>query len=212
MRALPVGEVRRTVDGMSAPRWLVLLARQLLGAAIVFAAIGLVAVGVSGALSAGLGATAGHSFVAGDPPDVHYSAARCADLREYAPGARTCEAAATDHHFDEIVSYRAAAGVVGVGLLTGVVVARRRRRRSGAAEPSVLPRAFVPTVGATAFGGAAVALAAMSADFVVVGHGRGAGQFLTGALVAGLVGAWYLFELGRQLVDGARRAAPLKPA
>jgi hypothetical protein len=190
---------------------LVLLARQLVGAAIVFAGVGLVAVGVSGALSAGLGATAGNSFVAGDPPDVHYGAARCAEFREYAPGARTCEAAATDHHFGEVVWYRAAAGVVGVGVLTGVAVVRRRHRRSGADEPTVLPRAFVPTVGATVFGGAAVALAAQSAALLGA-HGRGPGQFLTGALVAGLVGAWYLLELGRQLVDGARRAAALQPA
>jgi hypothetical protein len=192
---------------MSIPRWSVLLARQLFGAAVVFAGVGLVAVGVSGALSAGLGATAGHAFVAGDPPGVHYTAARCADLREYAPGARTCGAAATEHHFGEVVDYRVAAGALGAVLLGGVAVARRRRRRAGSGEPAVLPRAFVPTVGATVFGGAAAALGAQAVDLAVVGHGRGAGQFLTGAVVAGAVGAWYLVGLGRQLVDGARRVA-----
>jgi hypothetical protein len=197
---------------MSAPRWTVLLARQLLGAAVVFAGVGLVAVGVSGALSAGLGATAGRAFVAGDAPGVHYSAGRCADLREYAPGARTCEAAATDHHFGEIVWYRVGAGVLGAAVLGAAAVTRRRRKLAGAVDPAVLPRAFVPTVGATVFGGAAVALAVQSADLVVVDHARGAGQFLTGAVVAGLVAAWYLLELGRQLVDGARSAASLRPA
>jgi hypothetical protein len=197
---------------MRIPRWLELLARQLIGAAVLLTGIGLVAVGVSGALSAGLGATAGPAFVAGDGPNVHYSAARCADFREYAPGARTCEAAAAEHHFEEVVTYRAAAGVLGVAVLAGFGVVRRRRRRSHSDEPAVLPAAFVPTVGATVFGGAAVALAALSGQLVVVDRARGAGQFLTGAVVAGLVAAWYLLEVGRRLVDGARRAAPLQPA
>jgi hypothetical protein len=143
---------------------------------------------------------------------VHYGAARCAELREYAPGARTCEAAATEHHFGEIVWYRAAAGLLGAVVLGGVAVAGRRRGRSVAAAPDVLPPAFVPTVGATAFGGAAVALAAQAVDLVAAGTGHGAGQFLTGAVVAGAVAAWFLVDLGRRLVAGARRAVPLQPA
>ena len=197
---------------MRIPRWLVLLVSQLVSATALFVGIGLVAIGVSGALAAGLGATAGTAFVAGDAPDVHYSAARCADFREYAPGARTCEAAATEHHFTEVVAYRALAGVLGAAVLTGFVVVRRRRARRGdPPAPSVLPRAFVPTVGATVFGGAAAALAVQSVDLAVIGAGRGAGQFAVGAVVAAPIAAWYLLLLVRDLVDGARSTS-LQPA
>jgi len=197
---------------MRIPRWLVLLVAQLVSATVLFVGIGLVAIGVSGALAAGLGATAGTSFVAGDPPDVHYSAARCADLREYAPGARTCEAAATEHHFTEVVAYRAIAGMLGVAVLTGFVVVRRRARRHGPPAPDVLPRAFVPTVGAAVFGGAAAALAVQSVDLTVAGAGRGAGQFAVGAVVAAPIAAWYLVKLVMVLVDGARHALTPAPA
>jgi hypothetical protein len=196
---------------MRIPRWLVLLAVQLFSAAVLFVGIGLVAIGVSGALAAGLGATAGTSFVAGDAPGVHYSAARCADFHEYAPGARTCEAAATEHHFTEVVAYRAIAGMLGAAILTGYVVVRRQRARRAPPAPSVLPRAFVPTVGAIVFGGAAAVLAGQSVDLAVIGAGRGAGQFAAGAVVAAPIAAWYLLLLVRDLVDGARSTS-LQPA
>src|SRR5947207_3205365 len=93
--------------------------RRMRGAAEVrgSAAVGLIAVGVSGLLAAVFGAALGRDFVAGDRPGVTSTSARCADLREYAPGANTCRDAATIHHYGEIVDYRIAAGLLGLGLL-----------------------------------------------------------------------------------------------
>ena len=194
---------------MTELRWLRLLAGQLVFAAALLAGIGLVAIGVSGALSAGLGATAGKTFVSADAPGVHYSAARCADIREYAPGAVTCEAAATAHHFDEVVWYRGMAGLLGVGVLGGVAVVWRRRGRR---EPVVLPDAFVPTIGATIFGAAAVGLVGQSVDLIVVSSGRGAGQFLTGGVVAACVAAGFGTRLLRDLSRHARARTTWQPA
>jgi hypothetical protein len=191
--------------------WLRLLVVQLASAAALLVGVGLVAVGVSGAASAAMGATAGTSFVSGDAPDVHYSAARCADLREYAPSARTCADAAADHHFDEVVLYRATAGVLGAGWLCGLALVRRRRR-GRPSGPSVLPDAFVPTVATTVFGGAAVFLFGQSADLVAINSGRGAGQFLSGAIVAAAVAAWFGVRLLGDLIRRARSVAEVQPA
>ncbi len=190
---------------MSEPNWLRLLVAQLTAAAALLAGIGLVAIGVSGALSAGLGATAGKTFVSADATGVHYGAARCADFREYAPGARSCEAAATAHHFDEVVWYRGAAGVLGLGVLGGLAFLRRRHGRR---DPQVLPDVFVPTIGVTVFGGAAVALIGQSVDLIAVHSGRGAGQFLSGGIVAAVVAVWLGLRLLRDLGRYARARIP----
>ena len=57
-----------------------------------------------------------------------YSAARCTDFFEYAPGAKTCERAATWHHYAEVVQYRLAAGVLGLLSLAVYVLVHRRLR------------------------------------------------------------------------------------
>jgi len=116
--------------------------------------IGLLAVGVSSVLALGMGALWGTSFVAGDPAGVTYTPSRCRELFEYAPGATTCEQAATEHHFAETVVYRGAAGVMGV--LGAAAYVWLRRRRPG--RPELLPTGFEATIGTTAFGMAALVL------------------------------------------------------
>src|SRR5437870_3226079 len=124
-----------------------LLAIELILAASRIVAVGLIAIGISGLIAWGLGAVAGKAFVAGDPPGVTYTAVRCRDFLEYAPHARSCTEAATAHHFDEVVWYRVAAGVLGCVVFLALVWARRRR------EPQELqPESFVPTVAAAVFG------------------------------------------------------------
>jgi hypothetical protein len=59
------------------------------------AAVGLIAIGVSGLLAEGLGALFGRAFVAGDLPGVAYTQERCAELLEYVKGPATCGEAAT---------------------------------------------------------------------------------------------------------------------
>ena len=175
------------------------LLRELAIAMTWLAAVGLIAIGVSGLLSAVFGAAFGESFVAGDRPGVGYAAARCAEFREYAPGAATCHEAATVHHYGEIVDDRIAAGLLGLALLAAYLIARRRHLT----ETPHLPRAFTSTVGVSLFGLAGAALLALSADLALLGNSSSVGQYLSGGIVsaaaAGVFG-WSLLStlLGRR--------------
>jgi putative lipase involved disintegration of autophagic bodies len=77
-------------------------------------AVFLLAIGLSGLLADTFGRVFGTAFVAGDAPGVTYTAERCAQLLSFEPQARSCEEAAIAHHFGEVVSYRLAAGALGV--------------------------------------------------------------------------------------------------
>jgi len=154
---------------------------QLVGRCAVLVGIGLVAVGLSGVLAAGAGAVVGRSWVAGDPPTVHYSASRCAEFLEYEPHAGSCELAATEHHFGEIVDYRIAAGLVGASLLGGCALLTRRRWRLFRTDR--LPVAFDATVASVLFGVAAAWLIAYGLDQQRLGY-QGVGFYLSGGVVA----------------------------
>ena len=170
------------------------LVTELILAATRIAAIGLVAIGVSGVIAWGLGDIAGKAFVAGDPSGVTYSAARCRDLLEYAPHAPSCAAAAAAHHFDEVVWYRVAAGVLGCVVFLALVWARRRR------EPRVLqPESFVPTVAAAVFGLAGIGLIGLGIDAVVLNTDGGGGAYLSGGVVALAVAAWFAIPVIKSL-------------
>jgi hypothetical protein len=81
-------------------------------------AIGLIAVGMSGAACQLVGYSLGDHALAADSQVAQPSAERCAEYMEYAPGKPTCAAAEMAHHADEIVEYRLAAGLFGVFALT----------------------------------------------------------------------------------------------
>ena len=157
------------------------LARRFLPDAVALVAIGLLAIGVNGVLAAGADAAFGDRFVAGDLPGITYTAARCAELREYAPAATSCAAAAAAHHTTEVIWYRIAAGVVGFVLLAAWWWKWRRR--------GAYPRSGVlAVVGAATFGLGAAALGALALDALAQDPGRaGAGQWLTASLVAAIV-------------------------
>jgi len=155
------------------------LRRSLVDAVLLLTACGLLAVAMSGVLAAGADAVWGDRFVAGDPPGQGDAVARCAEYREYAPAAGTCRDAAASHHTDEVVWDRVTVGVLGGAALAAWAW---RRRRPGRA---VLPAVLVPSVGATAFGIAALATAAFGLDRLAVdGTGAGAGQWLSAAVAA----------------------------
>ena len=174
------------------------LSRAVLGqvilALLLLGGIGFVAIGASGAVAAGMGSAWGKAFVSGDPPEIRYTAARCAQFQEYYPRP-TCEEAATAHHFDEVVTYRLAAGVLGLLALGSYWVARRR------VDPTVgvLPEAFVPTVGAAVFGVAAAGLLFQGLGQLPAGSSNGAGQYLSGGIVALVAGAYFVRSLVRTL-------------
>jgi hypothetical protein len=171
--------------------------RQLLACATRLGAIGLVTVGASGAVAALLGTVAGKAFVSGDPRGVTYTVARCAEFHEYAPGARTCEQAATVHHFGEVIGYRLAAGVLGLFVVAVLVVARRRYAHL--LDQDCLPVAFEDTVGATLFGAAAVALLGSGLDQIALGN-DGAGFWLSAGIVAATAATAFAMRWFRRLV------------
>jgi hypothetical protein len=154
---------------------------QLVGRFAVLAGVCLVAVGLSGVLAAGAGMALGKPWVAGDPPSVHYSTSRCADFLEYEPHARSCELAATEHHFGEIVTYRIAFGLMGAFILVACAVLARHRSRL--LRTDRLPVAFDSTVAAVLFGAAAVWLIGYGIDQQRLGY-HGAGFYLSGGAVS----------------------------
>jgi hypothetical protein len=177
---------------------LAVLGRAVLTLVLV-AGIGLVGIGVSGAVAAGMGAAFGKTFVSADASGVTYTAARCADFREYHPDATSCEAAATAHHFDEVITYRLAAGVLGVAVLAAWWVARRRRWGWPDAADAV-PDGFGATVGAALFGAAAAGLLFLSLGQIVVGgDSAGTGQYLSGGVVSAVIAAGFGLALLRTL-------------
>jgi hypothetical protein len=148
------------------------------------AAIGLVAVGLSGVLALGARVTMGSSFVAGDSTGVTYTSARCADLERLAPGSSSCTAAASAHHAAEVGLDRIAAGLLGGAALGGWWLVLRRR-------PSAFPLDLEPVLAAAAFGLAAVVLCGQGAVSLAEGLHHGAGQWITGAVVASAFALWY---------------------
>jgi hypothetical protein len=160
------------------------------------AAVGLVGIGVSGLLSLLGGWLFGKNFVAAYPSGVTYTPARCRDLYEYAPHARSCQQAAVIHHYGEIVDYRIAAGVLGLVLaLLSSVLARRYHERIAAAD--VLPDGFAATVGASLFAVAGLLLLAQGLGQTAFDQARGAGGPISGALVALPIAVYYALALIR---------------
>src|SRR5947208_11740742 len=170
-------------------------ARSLALAALLMAWVGFVSIGVSGAVAAGMEAAFGAGFVAGDLPGVTYTPDRCADLKEYAPSATTCEEAAALHHADETVTYRIAAGVLGLILLGLWALVRRR----GALGPGRLPDGLVAGAGCAPFGVVGLALLAQGLELLALGPSSGEGADLSAAIVSLVIAVLFGRSLYRTL-------------
>jgi len=195
----------RSREALAVPLATVL--RQLAFAAFFLGSIGLLAVGVSGLVAAGMHAAWGPRFVAGDLPDVLYTPQRCAEFAALAPHSPSCLAAAARHHTTEVEMYRVAAGMVGaVGLAVCLVL---RRRRSGLAEVGALPRGLVSAIGATVFGVAALALTSQAMQSIGWHTTAGLGQWLSAAIVAAGCAAGFTVELVRELCRPSYSSASL---
>lgn len=188
---------RIAAQAPTAPRRPVPLALALVRAAVALAGVGLVAVGLSGAVAAVMNAAFGSSFVGA----VHqtYSGAQCRHLLAVQPSAVDCAHAAILENSSDAVSLRLLAGAAGVLLLA---VAWFWRRASGAhAWSTGLPPAVLPAVGLSAFGAAALWLTGQTLDLALLGGSDGTGFYLSGAVVAlaGCVG--FAIPLARELRD-----------
>lgn len=150
-------------------------------AVLQLAIVGLIAIGISGALAAGMGAAFGRRFVSGDAPGITYSNSRCVEYREYEPSANNCEQAATLHHYGETVDYRTAAGILGLMLLTGYLLYRRRGTSLVAPPPGMT--AAIATV---AFGVASVGLLGQSLLMLARGERAGVGAYWSAGTVSSI--------------------------
>jgi hypothetical protein len=165
--------------------------------AVGLAALGAIAVGLSGVLSEVFGRLWGAGFVSGDLPGVAYTAARCAVLQAPYPGL-DCAQAAAQHHWGEVVEGRVFLGAVGIVLLVLWRIL----------PPDLpLPAGLVPGLGAAAFllASAATGLAAGSA---AVQGGQGVGAWLSATSVALPLG----LALGVLAAVRARRQSALRDA
>jgi hypothetical protein len=169
--------------------------RSLALGVVFLAWVGFVSIGVSGVVAAGMQAAFGAGFLAGDFPGVTYTPDRCADLREYAPTSATCAEAAALHHSDETVTYRIAAGVLGLLLLGVWLLARRRRAVPGEG----LPAGMVEAAGSALFGVVGLALLAQGLELLALGPSTGEGADLSAGIVSMVVAALFGVGLYRSL-------------
>jgi hypothetical protein len=176
------------------------VAAELARAAVPLAGVGLVAIGASGLLAELLGRLLGAGFVAGDLPGMTYTPERCAEFLEYFPDAGSCEQAAALHHWGEVVEYRVAVGVLGLLVLGAFLLWRRGRGGRPPEYLGVLPDGFAATVATSLYGVAAAVLALEGLDALLVAGGDGAGQWLSGAVVALAMAVLYGVSLYRTML------------
>ena len=172
------------------------LCGALVAPSLLIGGVGLIAIGLSGGVAGLLAAAFGTSFVTGNLPDIQYTAGRCAELFQLAPGTPSCGAASVAHHMDEVLQQRLAAGVLGlVAMCVWLLVGRRKSDR----RTELLPRGFVSAVGATLFGVAGVILLGDVVDRMTQGTAYGGGQFLSGASASLALAAVFARFLWRNL-------------
>lgn len=156
---------------------------------------GLCTIGLSGWMSVAIGAIFGKAFIAGDGPGVTYTAERCADLRSFHPEAASCAAAATAHHFDEVVGYRQDLGMLGLLGAAALLVLMRRGVVARWLLTGPLPGSVPPIVSAVLFGAFAAGLTGLALMSMAFGITNGAGSLLSDGVLAAVaftLSVWWL--------------------
>ncbi len=169
--------------------------------------IGLVAVGASGLVVAAMNQLFGRAFVAAVAPGTRLPRADCQHWLSIWPHAHSCTQAYLLESSSDAVTLRGAAGLLGLVLLAGYLVVRRVARRHGW-SPGLLPDGFAPTIAVSLFGVTGLALAWLALMHgggpSPVGGVSGPGFYLSGAIVALAMAAWYGRSLQRTLLRRAR--------
>jgi hypothetical protein len=163
----------------NASTWQIL--RSLAGQAVALVGVALVAIGLSGAVTAVMVAAGSRTFAFADPPGTHYSAADCAHWLGQHPDADTCARAALDEAVSDGLLQRFATGALGLVVLAAVAFLARRH---GTSLGALLTRPVAAIVGATAFGAAAAVLIGLGGNAVTLHSGYGAGQWFAAAGVS----------------------------
>jgi hypothetical protein len=176
---------------------LVMLARQCLTSGLFLGAVGGIAVGVSGLVAGVLRAVGGPRFIVDVAPARTLSASDCARWLAISPAAHSCQQAAVWDWANETVFYRLGVGLLGLVAMTVFVGLRRRWHRTN--HWAMLPSTVVDTVAVTLFGLSGVWLLGLGVDAVVIESGHGAGQWLSAAPVAIVMGGGFALRLLRTL-------------
>ena len=181
------------------------LVRRTALAASLVGGVGLVAVGVSGAMSWALAATRGGSFVTAPFPPGSYTGADCARWLSGDLGTHNCVTAMIADHVGDIVLQSFAGGVVGVLVLMAHEWMRRRWHDRGTLTA-------LPLGSAEAAGGLLALLVAVGAlgsgiNTELVQRGQGAGQQFSLAVAA--LGAAIFFAIRLRGAARSRRPDPV---
>jgi hypothetical protein len=164
--------------------------------------VGAMAVGASGALSAGIERVAGSRVLAAPPSGRLLPPSDCARWLRLDPAAHTCQAAATADWVNEVIWYRLALGLLGALALAVFVVARRRSGRVHGW--TLLPPAVSDTIAATLFCVGGVWTLGLGINAIAVASGDGSGQWLSAAVVALVAAGVFGIRLIRDLRPAAR--------
>jgi hypothetical protein len=180
------------------------LVRRAALAASLIGGVGLVAVGISGAVSWALAAMRGGSFVTAPFPPGSYTRADCMRWLAGDPATHNCVTAMIYDHVGDIVLQRFAGGVLGLLALAAYWFLRRRWHDRGTL-------AALPPGSAEAAGGLLAALVAlggmgMAINTELVQRGQGAGQLFSIAVAALAAAVFFAFRLW------AVRSRPHRPA
>lgn len=178
--------------------------RRMAAQFVPLAGIGLIAIGLSGVIARVMTALWGRTFMFADPPGTTYPAAACRFWLSVHPSAGSCTNAYLAESQADGLLARYAAGVLGLVLL-GVVVAIRRRRGMAIFGRPQLLSSFT---GAVVFLGAALGLLGLGVDSIRTSDSQGAGQWLSGAVIALPLAVAYGFIF---LWSGRRSAVLTKP-
>jgi hypothetical protein len=149
---------------------------------LLLASVGMLAVGLAGEVSVGLGLAFGKQYVTGDINGITYTTQRCADFLSYHPEAANCEAAATAHHFDEV--WQTACLALAGGLATGAFAWWWRRRVCAGERQRAFGRSAFRVLGMGAFGAAGPLLVLYGAGVALTYSGVGSLQFIVDGVVA----------------------------
>jgi hypothetical protein len=152
------------------------------------AGTGLAAVGVSGAIVLVMNSVLGRAFTGQAPAGVSFGRTDCAYWMSLWPGAPNCRTAQMLEASSDAVVLRLAAGITGLALLAAYGGARSLQRRRGRG-PAVVLAGYFPLLAAGVFAAGAAGL--VLDQLTGFGVTQGPGAYLSGAIVAAAVAAWY---------------------
>ncbi|HEV3290176.1 MAG TPA: permease prefix domain 1-containing protein [Streptosporangiaceae bacterium] len=176
-----------------------LLRRAVLAGSLI-GGVGLVAIGVAGAISWALASLAGGSFVTAPFPPGSYTQADCARWLAGDPGTRSCVTAMTADHIGDIVLWSCAAGVLGLLALLVSGVLQLRWRDHGTL--TALPAGSAEAAGLILAGLVMVATLGMALNQETATRGVGAGQHFSEAAAALAAAAFFAVRLRRTGLSG----------